>query len=78
MTSTARNQRPCTGQNGARKAEIRQAVDGFSLFTWSDYAALFCGEYIGQAGTDWQAWLICAEHKAARIGGNSGDYLKGF
>lgn len=41
------------------------------------HAALFCGEYIGQAGTDWQAWLICAEHKAARIGGNSGDYLNG-
>lgn len=41
------------------------------------YTARFCGDYIGQAAPEWQAWLICAEHKAARIGGNSGDYLNG-
>lgn len=55
MTSTAKNQRPCTGQTGARKAEIRQAVDGFSLFTWSDYGGkIGVIQWRERHGLDWQ------------------------
>ena len=39
------------------------------------YVATFCGQYLAHAATDWQAWLICAENKAARIGGEPGNYL---
>ena len=32
------------------------------------YVARFCGQFLGHAPADWQAWLLCAEHKARQLG----------
>jgi hypothetical protein len=33
------------------------------------YVARFCGDWLGSNARDAMAWLICAEHKALRVGG---------